>query len=1062
MSDVTALDTRSSQGQRRQVTVLFADMAGFTKLAETLGEEQTYHLMQQVHQQLNEAVHAHSGTVQEMTGDGIMALFGAPIAIENAPLQACRAALDIHARIGELGEETHASHKVRPVFRVGIHSGSLVVGSVGDDKKSGVTALGDTVNLASRMEAQAEPGQTCLSEATHALVEGFAECAPLGEREIKGKTAPQKLWSLLSVRENVTSFDIARDKGLTQFVGRSGELSKLQKIWERVCQDKTGAVLITGEAGIGKSRLVHEFQQGLGGERALVLEGHCDIANLGKPFGPLIQVIRDAFRISDNASPEQALEKMRRGLEILGQKPDETLPYLAHLLGLPGEEAALADVAHETLGIRIRDTILAILQERCRVDPTIVFLDGLHSADSATEGLIQRVLERLENIPLLIIATARPGYAAGWTSSDLVQPLPLTALPERDIVDLTVAKLGSEEVSDKLTALIASKSQGNPLFAEEIVEHLQKTGLDAGSPDAVSENFTLPSTVENLLMDQFDQLDGGPRAVLELAAVMGARFNRKLLTIAAADIVDLEAQIETLVERELIQPEPGGRVLSFRRSLARDAIYDSLLTPRRQDLHRQVAEAMEGDGELYPDDVADQLAHHWRHSATPERAIRYLAMAGDAALRVYALDEAERNFDAALELVGDPMSFPDHELVADIILSQSRVLYFMVNFAKVVDQASTYLPVFEALGDESRLSRYLFEVGYLQVFMTDVEPGRANLARSKALGESAGDELAVAYADLGYLWDRAFWGEPSEERTRLQRETTDRLVEIGRKHSDIWLASKALLAFGTDRSTWGYPDETRETGLRMIALSRETNDPRARSMGYFMLAVESIYSGDYENAVEQAEESLRISLSPIDRSIAQNVKGSAQIFLGQAKEIIEAAEIATRAMYEGGNIFNTTPVRMMVGVGQILAGNMSEGMQKLMQASREPAEWGQTIQRSTAKMLLGEVYYEMVLGKDKPGFSVMMRNLPFLLRTLPFAKSRARRYTSEAVEELRGYDSPSHTARALLTLAKLDIAGRKSKAAAEKLAEALTLAQSVGATGLQRDAEAQLQKIKAA
>ena len=270
--------------QRRQVTVLFADMADYTPLADALGEEKTYLLMQQVHRALSEAVHAQGGTVQEMTGDGVMALFGAPVALEDAPLRACRTGLDIQARRDGIRSQSEADFGVRPRFRVGLNGGPLIIGAVGDDRRMETTALGDTVNFASRIEQAAEGDAVLMSEATHALVDGFVEATDLGPHTLKGKAEAQRLWRLDAVRAGVSRFDVALGRGLTALVGREWELELLRETWQRATDGALGLVDISDPAGVGKSRLVHEFRAGLPEDNCFLKKSACaPIMTGGKP-----------------------------------------------------------------------------------------------------------------------------------------------------------------------------------------------------------------------------------------------------------------------------------------------------------------------------------------------------------------------------------------------------------------------------------------------------------------------------------------------------------------------------------------------------------------------------------------------------------------------------------------------------------------------------------------------------------------------------------------------------------------------------------------------------------
>ena len=592
-NDGTAQATGAAQ--RRQVTVLFADMVGFTPLAERLGEEKTYLVMQRLHRELSEAVHAQNGTVQEMTGDGVMAVFGAPVAIEDAPVRACRAALDIQSRMDVLGGEVEAEHGARPAFRVGLHSGPLVIGALGDDRKMEITVLGDTVNLASRIESEADSGAILMSEATHALVEGFVDSVYAGERTIKGKAEPQKLWRLDGIKAGVSRFDLSRRRGLTQLIGRRREIETLEASW---CKAAVGAVRgadIVGEAGIGKSRLAYEFRSRLDDGKTFFLGGHCTADGQATPFLPFIEVVRTSFRIPDDADPPEAERRLARGLEVLGLEAEAILPYLMNLLGLSPADGGLDKIAGEVLGIRTRDAIAAMLRERYRLSPTVMFIEDLHWIDSASEDLLARVAGEAEELPLLIVSTYRPEYRPPWAGRANVTEVRLEPLSDGSTSELLRELLGVTELPEALTRMVVEKSEGNPLFTEEITNYLVEAGSLRAGGDGVSYDpgagdTALPVTLENLLMDRFDRLAEGPRAALEAASVIGPRFSADLVGSAAG--LDGEAA-EHLVELEgleLIRREPERGNYRFKHALVRDAIYKSLLTARRAVLHERAVQ----------------------------------------------------------------------------------------------------------------------------------------------------------------------------------------------------------------------------------------------------------------------------------------------------------------------------------------------------------------------------------------------------------------------------------------------------------------------------------------
>ncbi len=1039
-------------GQRRQVTVLFADMADYMPLAEKLGEENTYLFMQRVHRELSEAIHGEEGTVQDMTGDGVMALFGAPVALEDAPLRACRAALDIQARMARLGGEIEAEYGARPAFRVGLHSGPLIFGAVGDDQQMELTAMGDTVNLASRLESSAESGTVLMSEAAHALVAGYVDCQFEGEREIKGRREPEKVWRLVAVKQGIRRFDIARARGLTPLVGRQQELDTLERLWREAERGQIRLVNISGEAGIGKSRLVHEFRARLDKD-AFVLEGYCAAEGQAVPLLPFADIVRRSFGLTPQSGRDEAEGRLRRGLILLGLDAEEHLPYLLILLGY--DDGARANVADEARGIRTRDAVVSMLYERCKLNPTVMIFEDLHWMDNGSEALLIRALKSDEALPVLIITTHRPEYTPPWSGRSGSTDMVLEPLSRSGTVDLLKARFDVAELPENFTRLVDEKAEGNPLFAEEVSNYLLEAGTlqsDGGSLRFASagQAMALPAGLENMLMDRFDRLATEPRNVLEAAAVLGQRFEVKTLAAMTGSEAELTGHLAVLEDQELILREPGHDAYRFKHALVHDAVYDSMLKSRRRVLHEKAGAAIEA---AKGPEAADALAHHWSHTERPDKAIRYLALAGENSLRVYALEEGDQRLQAALTMAEAHPDALDDNLLTDILLHIARSNYFQFKFDAIIGLVQTYLHRVEALGDKTRLSRFLFEGGYAMVFACRVKEGRALLDRARAIGEDIGDELAVAYADMGAMWDRMFWGAPGPERRRAQSSAGKRIMAIGQKHGDIWLASKAGLALALDHAGYGRPGECREVLSELMAMSRRSNDPRPRTMALYTYGVIDVYSGNYEEAIEYADEALRVCLSPIDIAAAELYRAIAAVMAGRAADNLPTVyEYLSRFEDRGFRIFHPLP-RMVGGVGSVLLGKMAWGMKEIGAATAQSEAWDMKVYGAFGDLYAGETYLQMMLGGEKPSLSVMLRNLPFLLSTLPAIKRKTRRRLQSALEQFRYLDCPSLIAQCLYALGRLDMAEKRPDDARGKFQEARELAASVDAFNIVTDAD---------
>ena len=1030
------------EGQRRQVTVLFADMADYTPTAERLGEEAVFGLMRQVIAAMGEAVRANQGKVQTLTGDGMMALFGAPVAIEDAPLKACRAALDIQSEMRRLEAEIEARHGVRPKFRIGINTGPVVVGRVGGGEADAVTALGDTINLAARLEGEAGPGGIVMSEATHRLVEGYVEATFEGARAIKGKTEPQPVYRLDRLKGSLSRFELSVSRGLTALVGRGAELEALHRCWEESRQGGLRIVNVIGEAGLGKSRLVHDFRARLDAETVYFLQGRCTSSGTTTPFLPFIDVVRAVFRIDPDAGRPAAEQRLRRGLELLAIPVEATMPYLMNLLGHAVGSDVVNALDSEVVGVRTRNALVALLRERRRVSPVVMFIDDLHWMDSASQELLVTISKQDRDLPLLLICAFRPEYAAPWVTLEGALDIRLDRLGRAGTIDILKSRFDVARVPDGLADLVASKAEGNPLFAEEIANYLLEKGVVERSADRLiyhgGAGTDIPVSIENLLMDRVDRLAPEARSVLEAAAVISTEFSVELVRAAAGMATPAAEPLSDLQNQDLIIFEADRGGYRLKHALVREAIYRSLLGPAREALHGRIAEAIEDtDGE-----AVDALAWHYGQTPNDAKAVHYNALAGERSLIVYSLDEAEAHFRAAIARIeAAPGSVGDVVLV-DVLLKLARVLYFSIDFYGIIAMVERYQPVVEGLGDPHRLARFLFETGYAHVFSAQQAIGKPMLERALSIGEQTGDAEIIGYASMGLMWHYQTWEQPSPETRRRVEDLSRTAAAIGIEIHDVWLTSKALLGVAIYFSVLGRPGECRRRAMRLIAHSRTTNDPRPRAMGLWMLAINNAIYFNYEEAIENADEAIAIGLNPVDRTAALGGRGMARTMLGQVEAALrDLGEFHTRCT-EGGLLVALTVGEFAYGVARVLSGDMAGGVRWIEEWRAWYAAWGFFNGAAFYDLYLGEIYLQMAIGKDKPPGAVMRRNFWFLLRTLPFAAGKARRHLEAAAGFFGENDMPALEAWSLMDLGRLHAAKKRPADARRCLERARPLAEA--------------------
>jgi class 3 adenylate cyclase/tetratricopeptide (TPR) repeat protein len=669
----------SLEGERRTVTVLFADAVGSTSIAERLGEEEMYSLMQGCSARMMDAVHTYEGHVVQFTGDGIMAVFGAPIAHEEPERRAVTAALQMQQSLEEYARELTARHPVECRFRVGLNTGPVVVGKVSDELTMEFTAIGDTVNLASRMEQLAEPGCVYLTESTYRAVVDHVECEPVGPLGVKGKEAPVPAWRALRLKPARTRLERAIDRGLAPYVGREEELATLERHLGRVRNGRGQVVFVSGEAGMGKSRLLLELRRRAGSETRW-LQGHCTSFGHAIPYLPLIDLLKRAVSVEEGDGDVEIIRRIEEATSGWQPGARATVPYLRYLLSVDPGDPRVVEMDPRERRAGILDGLRALLREETTGSPLVVVIEDLHWVDQASEQALATLVDAVPSTPVLLLLTHRPGHVLTLERSYTTR-LALEPLAEEESAELIRGVLGLGSVPAELDRLVAGKAEGNPFFTEEVVRSLTETGVLARANGGyvltrTAAEVRIPDTVQEVILSRIDRLERPARAALQLASVIGREFALHLLE----RISDLEARLEAALSElkglELIYEKTWYPELAymFKHALTHDVAYSTLLAERRRELHRVVAGAVE---ELYADRLAEHyetLAHHYSEAWEWDKALDYLARAGEKAAAAFANQDALDYYAQALEMCG---KLGDSTLETQGSLAQRRAF---VNF----------------------------------------------------------------------------------------------------------------------------------------------------------------------------------------------------------------------------------------------------------------------------------------------------------------------------------------------------------------------------------------------
>jgi class 3 adenylate cyclase len=514
------------EGERKQVTVLFADLKGSMELLADRDPEEARQILDPVLAHMMDAVHRYEGTVNQVLGDGIMALFGAPIAHEDHAVRACYAALRMQESVNRYAEEAWRAHGVTVQMRVGLNSGEVVVRAIGNDLHMDYTAVGETTHLAARMEQAARPGTVLIAPATLDLVEGFVAVKSLGPVPVKGRSEPVEVYELSGIGPARTRLQAAARRGLTRFVGRDAEIEVLHRSLERASAGHGQALALVGEAGVGKSRLVREFTRSHRTDGWLVLESGSVSYGRTTPSLPVIELLKTYLSIQERNDQREMRERVAGKLLRLDRTLEPFLTPLLALLHVPVDDAAWDVLDPPQRRQRILEAVKRLLLRESQVQPLLLLLEDLHWIDSESQAVLDGLMEGLPTARILLVVSYRPEYRHGWGSKTYYTQLSIDPLPPESAEELLTALLGQDESLETLKRVLIERTEGNPFFLEETVQTLVETKVLVGDRGAYrmtkeQDVWPIPATVQAILAARIDRLPAEDKRLLQAASVIG-------------------------------------------------------------------------------------------------------------------------------------------------------------------------------------------------------------------------------------------------------------------------------------------------------------------------------------------------------------------------------------------------------------------------------------------------------------------------------------------------------------------------------------------------------------
>jgi class 3 adenylate cyclase/tetratricopeptide (TPR) repeat protein len=897
-------DRGALEGERKQVTVLFADVMGSMELSERSDPEEWRRTMEGFFAILCQGVHRFEGTVDKFTGDGIMALFGAPIAHEDHAQRACYAALHLQEELAYYAAELRRQQGLRFSVRMGLNSGEVVVGAIGEDLAMDYTAIGHTVGLAQRMEQLAEPGKAYLTEHTASLAEGYLALTDLGEFQVKGASRALRVHELTGVGAARGRLDVSHARGFSRFVGRDDELRVLERAREQALAGRPQVIGIVGEAGVGKSRLCDMFARRCRAKGIPVYHtsGHAHAKSI--PLMPVLQIMRSYFDVTDLDSHQTARERIAGKLLLLDESFGEDLPLIFDFLAVPDPERPSPRMDPEARQRQVLGITKRLVRAQSAREPGVTVFEDLHWLDPASEAFVANHVEASQGTQGLTILNFRPEYQAPWMSKSYYRQIALAPLGPEAIEEMLRDLLGSDPSLNGLPDLVRERTAGNPFFIEEVVQSLVEAGSLEGGRGAYRlvrpvEAAAVPASVQAVLSARIDRLPERDKAVLQAASVIGKECPAPVLArVVELEPALLEEALRNLVASEFVfeQELYPEAVYAFKHPLTQEVAYGSQLGERRSVAHAAVARAIAEEHPARLDEWAALLAHHWESAGETLEAARWNARAG-AWTGTNDPTASLRHWRKVRELTD---SVPDSAETAALGLS-ARIQSLSYGFRLGIshEEAETLFTEAERLAARGQdiWSRAILLLTYSTIRSTVDGENReaAELARQAiALAEESGDPvlyMIVSTASYAFF----LIGEHREGVAVLEHaiELADGDPTIGAGLINDCPLANSLVQKGGYLCDLGRLEEGGELIERGIKLAGEQGATETVGWGHMWSTWHAYSCGDPERAMAHAQQALAIAErigDSFSRTWSWHWMGLAAGMRGQWRQAVEAIE----------------------------------------------------------------------------------------------------------------------------------------------------------------------------
>jgi class 3 adenylate cyclase len=980
--------------ERKQVTVLFSDLTGFTALSERLDPEETREIMNRVFGLAAEIVARYNGRIEKFIGDAMMAIFGVPVAHEDDPVRAVRAALELHEAVAALSPQVQARTGTPIALHSGVNTGLVVTGELQFDQGT-AGPLGDTINTAARLMNAAPSSQIWVGPETRRLIQQTFELEDLGAHDFKGKAAPVGVARVLSASSRAARANQFRGT----FVGRQAELGALLGAAEKMRDGEPSVFAIRGDAGTGKTRLVAEFRERVGSD-VQWLEGRAYPYAQNIPYAPIIDLLSRSWSIEERDSQATVRAKLEAGLAALLPTLGEVLPLFLHLYHLPQTEGVV--IERQAFQERLLAAMRQLLTALARRAPTVVCVQDLHWADNSTVILLNGLAEDL-HAQVLLLSNYRPGY----TPPSAATELELRELSPRQTAELLTSLLEGKP-PEALTRFIEERSDGNPFYVEEVVNSLVETGV----LQRESQGWTLirslaeagvPATVTGVIAARIDRLDELRRRILRHAAVVGREFLYAIVAQVTEDTAELAPSLNELQAADLIRtrrPEPALEYI-FKHALTQEVAYDGLLKTERRMLHERTAYAMESVLSERIDEFVETLAYHFLRGGVTDKAIHYLVESGRKCVARYALPEATAHFREAYALiVGGDRTPAQSRVLAELLIAWSQVHYYDGTIGEWGRLLEKHLTDAERSGDMALLAMYLGWLGMVQFFLPNLHVSLESGQRAVKLARTANARDALAHGLTWLSYPLLFNGRTGDAIRSAEAVDQD---EVDRRENPYpYFKSRAGLSWALAYA--GRLREARKCAEGIVEFGRSNGNARAESLAHYGLSIYWLLALDFARAAAVAQAGIDASKDPL--YCAVNATGKAIAFavdlrFSDAASVIDAW---LPLMEQSENYIFGMQMRMVRAGADMTLGQLSPGMRRLLAGIQDFRKEGRELHATLVEVILALTYVSIARRDVTPTVGALLRNPWFVFTQAPFAASKARKLIERLRVEVESKD----------------------------------------------------------